>query len=97
MSTTCWSKGVSQPRKPTACCAFGRRELPRATTSFPARSLASARVGRNGAMDRQAELSIIRAAYAKQILAAAGIVGDARLEAAFGARRWEEFLGVVPW
>jgi protein-L-isoaspartate(D-aspartate) O-methyltransferase len=48
-------------------------------------------------MDRQAELSIIRAAYAKQILAAAGVVDNARLEAAFGATRREEFLGVGPW
>jgi hypothetical protein len=31
--------------------------------------------------DRQRELSIIRAAYAKQILATASVAGDARLEA----------------
>jgi protein-L-isoaspartate(D-aspartate) O-methyltransferase len=47
-------------------------------------------------MDRQSELGIIRAAYAKQILAAAG-VDDARLEAAFGATRREDFLGPGPW
>jgi protein-L-isoaspartate(D-aspartate) O-methyltransferase len=48
-------------------------------------------------MDRQAELSIIRAAYAKQILAAARVVDNARLEAAFGATRREDFLGAGPW
>jgi protein-L-isoaspartate(D-aspartate) O-methyltransferase len=47
-------------------------------------------------MDRQAELSIIRAAYAKQVLAAAR-VEDARLGAAFGAMRREDFLGPGPW
>jgi protein-L-isoaspartate(D-aspartate) O-methyltransferase len=44
----------------------------------------------------EAELSIIRAAYAKQILAAAGVV-DARLEAALSATRREDFLGPGPW
>jgi protein-L-isoaspartate(D-aspartate) O-methyltransferase len=48
-------------------------------------------------MDRQGELSIIRAAYARQILAAAGIVDNARLEAAFGTTRREDFLGAGPW
>jgi protein-L-isoaspartate(D-aspartate) O-methyltransferase len=48
-------------------------------------------------MDRQAELSIIRAAYAKQILAAAWIVDNARLEAALSATRREDFLGAGPW
>jgi protein-L-isoaspartate(D-aspartate) O-methyltransferase len=48
-------------------------------------------------MDRQGELSIIRAAYAKQILAAAWVVGDARLEAALSATRREDFLGAGPW
>jgi protein-L-isoaspartate(D-aspartate) O-methyltransferase len=47
-------------------------------------------------MDRQDELSIIRAAYAKQILAAAG-VDNARLQAAFDAIRREDFLGPGPW
>jgi protein-L-isoaspartate(D-aspartate) O-methyltransferase len=47
-------------------------------------------------MDRQAELSIIRAAYAKQVLAAAH-VEDARLSAAFSATRREDFLGPGPW
>jgi protein-L-isoaspartate(D-aspartate) O-methyltransferase len=47
-------------------------------------------------MDRQAELRIIRAAYAKQILAAAR-VDDPSLEAAFGAIRREDFLGPGPW
>jgi protein-L-isoaspartate(D-aspartate) O-methyltransferase len=51
---------------------------------------------RNGPMDRQAELSIIRAAYAKQVLAAAG-VNDARLHAAFSATRREDFVGPGPW
>jgi protein-L-isoaspartate(D-aspartate) O-methyltransferase len=48
-------------------------------------------------MDRQGELSIIRAAYAKQILAAAGVVDNVRLEAAFSATRREDFLGAGPW
>jgi protein-L-isoaspartate(D-aspartate) O-methyltransferase len=48
-------------------------------------------------MDRQGELAIIRAAYAKQILAAAWVVDNARLEAAFGATRREDFLGAGPW
>ncbi len=47
-------------------------------------------------MDRQGELEIIRAAYAKQILAAAR-VDNARLEAAFSATRREDFLGPGPW
>ena len=47
-------------------------------------------------MDRHAELRIIRAAYAKQILAAAR-VNDPRLETAFGAIRREDFLGPGPW
>jgi protein-L-isoaspartate(D-aspartate) O-methyltransferase len=47
-------------------------------------------------MDRQDELSIIRAAYAKQILAAGG-VANARLQATFGAIRREDFLGPGPW
>jgi protein-L-isoaspartate(D-aspartate) O-methyltransferase len=47
-------------------------------------------------MDRQAELSIIRAAYARQILAAA-VVDNDRLRAAFAATRREDFLGPPPW
>ena len=47
-------------------------------------------------MDRQGELSIIRAAYAKQVLAAAR-VDDARLGGAFSATRREDFLGPGPW
>jgi protein-L-isoaspartate(D-aspartate) O-methyltransferase len=47
-------------------------------------------------MDRQGELSIIRAAYARQILAAAR-VDDTRLAAAFSAIRREDFLGPGPW
>ena len=47
-------------------------------------------------MDRQGELRIIRAAYAKQILALAEI-DDIRLAAAFAAIRREDFLGPGPW
>ena len=47
-------------------------------------------------MDRKDELRIIRAAYARQILAAAR-VEDPRLEAAFGAIPREDFLGPGPW
>jgi protein-L-isoaspartate(D-aspartate) O-methyltransferase len=48
------------------------------------------------AMNRDAELRIIRTAYAKQILAAAR-VDDARLAAAFATIRREDFLGPGPW
>jgi protein-L-isoaspartate(D-aspartate) O-methyltransferase len=48
-------------------------------------------------MDRQGELGIIRAAYAKQILAAARIMDNARLEVALSATRREDFLGPGPW
>jgi protein-L-isoaspartate(D-aspartate) O-methyltransferase len=47
-------------------------------------------------MDREAELRIIRAAYAKQILAAAR-ADNPRLEAALAAIRREDFLGPGPW
>jgi protein-L-isoaspartate(D-aspartate) O-methyltransferase len=47
-------------------------------------------------MDRQAELRIIRAAYARQILALVEI-DDARLDAAFAAVAREDFLGPGPW
>jgi protein-L-isoaspartate(D-aspartate) O-methyltransferase len=47
-------------------------------------------------MDRQSELGIIRAAYAKQILAAAH-VADARLDGAFSAVHREDYLGPGPW
>jgi protein-L-isoaspartate(D-aspartate) O-methyltransferase len=47
-------------------------------------------------MDREAELAIIRRAYAKQILAAVG-VRDARIEAAYATVRREDFLGPGPW
>jgi protein-L-isoaspartate(D-aspartate) O-methyltransferase len=47
-------------------------------------------------MDRQDELGIIRTAYARQILAAAGVVDD-RVGAAFAAIHREDFLGPGPW
>jgi protein-L-isoaspartate(D-aspartate) O-methyltransferase len=47
-------------------------------------------------MGGQAELGIIRAAYAKQILAAAS-VNDARLAEAFAAIPREDFVGPGPW
>lgn len=47
-------------------------------------------------MSRQAELAIVRGAYAKQILAAGGI-RDERIEAAFAAVPREDFLGPGPW
>ena len=47
-------------------------------------------------MDAQAELRIIRAAYAKQVLAAANVV-DARLAQAFAAIPREDFVGPGPW
>ncbi|SCY46640.1 protein-L-isoaspartate O-methyltransferase family protein [Microvirga guangxiensis] len=45
----------------------------------------------------QADMAVIRRAYAKQILTLAGIVEDARLEAAFAAIARERFLGDPPW
>jgi protein-L-isoaspartate(D-aspartate) O-methyltransferase len=54
-------------------------------------------MGRKEPMDRQGELSIIRAAYTKQILAAAGVVDNTRLGAAFSATLREDFLGAGPW
>jgi protein-L-isoaspartate(D-aspartate) O-methyltransferase len=47
-------------------------------------------------MHREAELATIRRAYAKQILAVAG-VNDRALEDAFTAVRREDFLGAGPW
>jgi protein-L-isoaspartate(D-aspartate) O-methyltransferase len=47
-------------------------------------------------MDRDIELDIIRRAYAKQVMAAAG-VADRRIEAAFATVRREDFLGPGPW
>jgi protein-L-isoaspartate(D-aspartate) O-methyltransferase len=47
-------------------------------------------------MDAQAELRIVRAAYAKQVLAAAG-VDNAHLAGAFAAIPREDFLGPGPW
>jgi len=47
-------------------------------------------------MDPQAELRIIRAAYARQILAAAN-TRDAHLAAAFAAVPREDFVGPGPW
>jgi protein-L-isoaspartate(D-aspartate) O-methyltransferase len=42
------------------------------------------------------ELEVVRRAYAKQVLAAAG-VDDPRVERAFAAVRREDFLGPGPW
>src|SRR5712691_3753193 len=50
----------------------------------------------NRAMDRDSELLIVRRAYAKHIMAAAG-VADRRIEAAFAAVPREAFLGPGPW
>jgi protein-L-isoaspartate(D-aspartate) O-methyltransferase len=47
-------------------------------------------------MDREAELDVIRKAYARQILAAA-VVDNEALCAAFSATRREDFLGPPPW
>jgi protein-L-isoaspartate(D-aspartate) O-methyltransferase len=47
-------------------------------------------------MDREAELGIVRQAYAKQILAEAGVT-DPRIRAAFARVRREDFLGPGPW
>lgn len=47
-------------------------------------------------MDAQTELRIIRAAYAKQVLAAASVM-DARVMQAFAAIHREDFVGPGPW
>lgn len=47
-------------------------------------------------MDRETELAVVRQAYAKQILAEAGIT-DRRICAAFAQVRREDFLGQGPW
>jgi len=47
-------------------------------------------------MDRESELTVVRRAYAKQILAAAG-VANASLEHAYATVRRERFLGAGPW
>jgi len=47
-------------------------------------------------MDRETRIGIIRRAYAKQVLAAAGIA-NRRVEAAFAAVKREDFLGRGPW
>lgn len=47
-------------------------------------------------MDRDAELAVIRRAYARQVMAAAG-VESRRIEAAFAAVPREDFLGRGPW
>jgi protein-L-isoaspartate(D-aspartate) O-methyltransferase len=47
-------------------------------------------------MDRKSELEIVRRAYAKRIMFAAG-VADRRVETAFAAVPREDFLGRGPW
>jgi protein-L-isoaspartate(D-aspartate) O-methyltransferase len=47
-------------------------------------------------VDRETRLEILRRAYAKQVMAAAG-VADRRLENAFAAVPREDFLGKGPW
>ncbi len=47
-------------------------------------------------MDRESELAVVRRAYAKQVMAAAGVV-DRRVEAAFATVPREAFLGRGPW
>jgi protein-L-isoaspartate(D-aspartate) O-methyltransferase len=47
-------------------------------------------------MENEAELGIVRRAYAKQVMAAA-MVADERVEAAFAAVRREAYLGPGPW
>ena len=47
-------------------------------------------------MDREVELEIVRRAYAKRVMFAAG-VEDRRVELAFAAVSREHFLGRGPW
>ncbi|MHB1303322.1 MAG: protein-L-isoaspartate O-methyltransferase family protein [Acidiphilium sp.] len=45
----------------------------------------------------EAELAMVRCAYARQVLAQAGVRGNVHLEHAFAAVRREDFLGPPPW
>lgn len=45
----------------------------------------------------EAELEIVRSAFARQILAVAGVAGNEALERAFRTVRREDFLGSKPW
>lgn len=47
-------------------------------------------------MDREAELAVVRRAYARQVVAAAGMT-DGAIEAAFAAVPRENFMGAGPW
>jgi protein-L-isoaspartate(D-aspartate) O-methyltransferase len=47
-------------------------------------------------MDCEGALEIVRRAYAKQIMAAGGVV-ERRIEAAFAVVGREDFLGLGPW
>lgn len=47
-------------------------------------------------MSRDADLNIVRRAYAKQIMAVFGVV-DRRVEAAFASVKREDYLGRGPW
>jgi protein-L-isoaspartate(D-aspartate) O-methyltransferase len=47
-------------------------------------------------MDRDADLEIVRRAYAKQIMATCGVC-DRRIQSAFASVRREDFLGRGPW
>ena len=47
-------------------------------------------------MDREQELGFVRRAYAREIMATAG-VSDPRVENAFAELRREDFLGPGPW
>ena len=47
-------------------------------------------------MDREAELGLVRRAYAREILATARVT-DPRVETAFAEVRREDFLGPGPW
>src|SRR5260370_15264768 len=60
---------------------------------YPAARHSSAGSGR---MDRESELAVVRRAYAKHVMAAAG-VADRRVEAPCAAVRREHFLGPGPW
>jgi protein-L-isoaspartate(D-aspartate) O-methyltransferase len=57
--------------------------------------IASIAGGRKSVPNWQREIEEIRTAYAKQVLAAVGVV-DARLESAFSTTRREVFLGPGP-
>ena len=71
-------------------------ERDKAGADVPVLCLTSAPPFEQQPMDREAELEIVRRAYAKRVMFVAG-VHDRRVEAAFASVPRERFLGRGPW